>query len=179
MYLTGKKVALRWFREHDLPDLKRLLNAPEVQYFTEEDYPVNWSEDMISSFYSKAFKGKKEMYAVETNQGLFVGEVWLNPINFGHDWGEMVLTILPEHQNRGYGKEAVELILRHGFNHLNLHRIEVKVYSFNERAHHVYLSSGFTEEGRMRERIQRKGKYYDQIWLSILREEYFRLREGN
>lgn len=179
MYLCGKKVLLRRFREQDLPALHRMLNSPEVQWFTEENYPVNWSEDVIMQFYARAFKGKKEMYAVETLSGLFVGEVWLDPISMEHNYGEMVLTISPDYQGSGFGREAIQLVLRHGFNNLNLHRIEVKVYSFNHRAYQLYLRCGFQEEGRLRERIQRDGVYYDQIFMGILQEDYHQLRERN
>lgn len=177
MYLDGKKVRLRKFRERDLTAIKKWLNDPELQWFTEEDFPIRWTDEMMTQLYGKALKGKKEMYAIETLAGVLVGEIWLYPLSMEHRYGEMVITIDRAYQGQGYGRDAIQVILRYGFIHLELHRIEIKVYSFNERALYLYRSSGFSEEGLLRERIQRNGEYYDQIIMSILREEYLQRRE--
>jgi RimJ/RimL family protein N-acetyltransferase len=58
------------------------------------------------------------------------------------------------------------------FRDLNLNRLELDVYAYNERAYKCYLKCGFKEEGRMRKKLFRDGKYWDVIKMSILREEF-------
>ena len=55
-----------------------------------------------------------------------------------------------EDRNRGYGTDAVRAMVRWGFRHLNLHRIELSVEPDNAAAMHVYEKIGFVSEGRRR-----------------------------
>ena len=77
-----------------------------------------------------------------------------------------------EYRSKGYGKEAIELILDFGFNYLNLHEIKLDVMAFNERAQKCYKKCGFKEYGRRRESVYLNGKYYDVISMDILRREF-------
>jgi Acetyltransferases, including N-acetylases of ribosomal proteins len=76
------------------------------------------------------------------------------------------------YQGKGYGTEALRLMLDYGFGILNLHRIELNVFSFNERAVHVYEKLGFKREGVQREALFYDHQYYDSILMSILEDEY-------
>ena len=75
-----------------------------------------------------------------------------------------------EERNKGYGAEAIKLLLDYGFNYLNLNEINLDVYSFNERAIKCYEKVGFKEYGRRRECIYLNGKYYDLISMDILKK---------
>lgn len=77
-----------------------------------------------------------------------------------------------EYRSKGYGKEAIELILDFGFNYLNLNEIKLDVMAFNERAIKCYKKCGFKEYGRRRESVYLNGKYYDVISMDILRREF-------
>lgn len=77
-----------------------------------------------------------------------------------------------EYRNKGYGTEALQLILDFGFNYLNLHSINLNVMSFNERAMACYKKCGFKECGRRRECVYVNGKYYDKVMMDILKDEF-------
>lgn len=77
-----------------------------------------------------------------------------------------------EEKSKGYGQEAIKLLLDYGFNYLNLHEINLDVYSFNKRAIRCYEKVGFKEYGRRRECIFLNGKYYDMISMDILKSEF-------
>ena len=77
-----------------------------------------------------------------------------------------------EERNKGYGAEAIRLLLDFGFNYLNLHEIKLDVYEFNKRAIKCYEKVGFKEYGRRRECVYINGKYYDVISMDILKEEF-------
>jgi RimJ/RimL family protein N-acetyltransferase len=78
---------------------------------------------------------------------------------------------------QGYGTEAVLLTLRYGFRGLNLHRIQLGVYAYNERAIRCYRKTGFREEGRRREAYSRNGEWHDHVLMAILAREYFESAE--
>ncbi|MBS1213669.1 MAG: acetyltransferase, family, partial [Proteobacteria bacterium] len=56
---------------------------------------------------------------------------------------------------RGYGSEAMNILLRYAFTELNLHRLTLTVFEFNERAVRMYQRCGFKIEGIVREVLYR------------------------
>jgi RimJ/RimL family protein N-acetyltransferase len=81
--------------------------------------------------------------------------------------------------DKGYGAEAMTLLLRHGFETLNLHRLALRVYAENVRAVRSYEKAGFVLEGRMREAVYKHGKYDDVLIMSVLRSEWLsHMKEG-
>ncbi len=77
-----------------------------------------------------------------------------------------------EYLSKGYGTEAIRLILDYGFNYMNLHSIKLELLSCNERALKCYKKCGFVETGRTRESVFLNGKYYDIISMDILASEF-------
>ena len=72
----------------------------------------------------------------------------------------------------GYGTEAARLMLRLAFERIGLHRVGLSVFAFNERAIRSYQKAGFRVEGRLREAIARDGRYWDEIQMGVLRDEW-------
>ncbi len=107
------------------------------------------------------------------SSGAYLGEVVLNQI----DWvnrtaGFRICLAGAAHFGKGYGSEATQLLLAHGFQTLQLHRIELEVYDFNPRAIHVYEKAGFVREGERREVLLCEGEYHDAITMSMLAREH-------
>ncbi|MBU5484484.1 GNAT family N-acetyltransferase [Clostridium sp. MSJ-11] len=111
------------------------------------------------------------IFSKESNE--IVGEVVINDI-FRNNRGANIRIIInrKEDFSKGYGSEAMILALNYGFGMLNLHRIELEVFPFNQRAIHVYEKIGFIREGIRRDGCFFNNKYYDMIIMSILEEEF-------
>jgi RimJ/RimL family protein N-acetyltransferase len=80
--------------------------------------------------------------------------------------------------NRGYGTEATRLVLRHAFETLRLHRVELRVLEYNARAIACYRKCGFIEEGRKRQDRYRAGAYHDTLIMGVLEDEFRALHGG-
>lgn len=99
---------------------------------------------------------------VDQATNAMVGEVVLK------DWNELNRSCVfraflgAEGRGRGLGTEATELIVRHGFIELGLHRIALEVYAFNPRARHVYEKVGFRYEGTGRDAL-----WFDEQWIDV------------
>lgn len=78
----------------------------------------------------------------------------------------------PEHLRCGYGRQATRLVLRHAFQSLGLHRVDLRVLDFHERAIHLDLRCGFVTEGRERDSCRMDERWYDDIVIGILAHEY-------
>lgn len=85
-----------------------------------------------------------------------------------------VIMMIGERNNlgKGYGTDAMKLLLEFGFNIRNLHSIRLRVYSFNERGIRSYEKCGFKQIGYFREAGRIDGEYYDEILMDILEHEY-------
>ncbi len=78
---------------------------------------------------------------------------------------------------KGYGTDAMRVILRYAFTELNLRRVALDVFEYNPRGIRSYEKAGFVMEGRVRGLIQREGRRWDVIYMGILREEWLKLQE--
>jgi RimJ/RimL family protein N-acetyltransferase len=78
----------------------------------------------------------------------------------------------PDYWGKGYGSEAVNLLLRFGFEDLNLRRVSLTVFEYNQRAYKSYKKLGFQVEGCARQALNRFERRWDMIYMGILRDEW-------
>ena len=76
------------------------------------------------------------------------------------------------HRSKGYGTEAVRLVLDYGFKTLHLHNVMLSVHADNGAAIACYQKAGFREAGRRREGIFKDGRYLDKLFMDILAREF-------
>ena len=102
-----------------------------------------------------------------------VGLVSLININYINRTAEFHIMIGNEDDcGKGIGTFAVNAMLNHAFNNMNLGRIELGVLYTNDRAIRLYEKAGFKREGLKRKAIFKNGEYVDLITCAILRDEY-------
>jgi RimJ/RimL family protein N-acetyltransferase len=77
-----------------------------------------------------------------------------------------------EYWGKGYSTDMMRVILRYAFTELNLNRVTLNVFEYNPRAVRSYEKAGFVVEGRERKAIHRDGKYWDVLFMGVLREEW-------
>ena len=74
--------------------------------------------------------------------------------------------------NQGFGTRTVELMLKFGFQKLNLHRIWLQVFESNPGALRAYEKAGFQLEGKFRDGYYLEGRYVDVMIMSMLKQEW-------
>jgi RimJ/RimL family protein N-acetyltransferase len=79
---------------------------------------------------------------------------------------------------KGFGQDALALLLDYGFNLLNLNNIMLGAFSYNERAIHCYLKVGFKEIGRRRQAKIIGGRTFDIVLMDVIAEEYVSVYVG-
>jgi len=77
-----------------------------------------------------------------------------------------------EYWGKGYGKDAIKLLLDYGFNLLNLNSIMLGTFSFNERAQACFRKVGFKEIGRRRQARIIGEKKFDLVLMDMLANEF-------
>lgn len=175
----GEKIRLRSLELSDLDSIMENWNDLEFRHNTGSAIPYSRlnREDFIRNTWNLRKEDKGYFFAIETKDSReFLGHVSLfiiNKITRSSDLGIFIYN--KENWNKGYGTDAMKVILMIGFEYLNLHRIELGVYPENERAISVYRKVGFIEVGRKRKNRFMNGKYRDEIIMDILREEWISL----
>ncbi len=173
--ILGKKVRLRAFREDDLKNSIAWINNPAVTRFLTDMRPRSIIEER--AWIDRAMRNDDPtavMLVIETSDGEYSGSVGLMHIDARNRHAEVGIVVArPEDWGRGLGTEAMQLILRHAFEEKNLHRVLLRVFTFNERAIKSYLKIGFVEEGRLRESVFRHGAWHDTVLMGILADEFF------
>jgi len=96
---------------------------------------------------------------------------------FGLDWrsrnAELGITLGDaERRGKGFGSDAMRVLLRFGFMELNLHRIYLQVQHENVRGIKAYEKVSFVHEGVQRQAMLREGRWIDLVWMSILHDEW-------
>jgi RimJ/RimL family protein N-acetyltransferase len=95
------------------------------------------------------------------------------PANLAHNrCAELGVELKRDAQGQGYGPEAMRWALDWAFETANLHRVQLEAYEWNERALASYKRVGFREEGRLRQAIWRSGRWWDELILGILEDEW-------
>ena len=102
-----------------------------------------------------------------------LGNVGFKSVGEIHRTAEMGIMLgNPKYQRKGYGMEAINLLLDYGFSFLNLRNISLNVFEYNEVAYNLYKKIGFKEAGRLRKAVEIMGKTYDVIIMDMLKEEF-------
>jgi len=171
----GEKVKLREYREEDIILAYEYMNDPEVllNLSPEIPYPMTLEKE-IDWFENQKRLRDNYNFAIESiRDEIYIGGCGINEI----DWknGTATVGIFIGHKGyrgKGYGTDAMKVLVGFLFSQTNVNRVQLFTYSFNLRAIKSYLKCGFVEEGRLRQRIFRSGEYHDELVMSILREEY-------
>lgn len=119
------------------------------------------------------YKNDSSFAIVTINEDKLIGTVSLEKVDNINRTATLGIFIGDkEYRSKGYGTEAIRLILDFGFNYMNLNNIDLQVMSFNERAIKCYEKCGFKEYGRRKQSVFINGKYYDKIYMEVLAENF-------
>ncbi len=173
--IEAKQINLRSLEMTDLERMHRWINDREITRFLSVRYQMSLAaeEAWLRGRTAALMAYGDVSFAIETKDGRHIGSCGLHqatPENRAASLGIMIGE--KDCWSHGYGTDAVRTLARFGFDDMNLHRIELHVYDFNERAIAAYRRCGFVEEGRMRDAHYGGGRYIDVIVMSVLRDEF-------
>lgn len=168
----GSKVRLAAPCPEDCMRLSRFTDSYDYLRNLDTDIAVPLTPDETGSSAVRRDNGFEfALRTLEDNR--FIGFTALYRIEWNNRSARLAIGIGDDKdRGKGYGSDALALIIRYGFHELNLNRIALEVIEYNETARRAYLKAGFREEGRQRSAVLRDGTHYDLISMSILAEEW-------
>ncbi|MBU0705283.1 MAG: GNAT family N-acetyltransferase [Chloroflexi bacterium] len=173
--LCGDQARLTALTPDDLPTIARWFEDAEFMRLYDARPARPKSEAELDRWLKELEKAKNDFAFAVRPLGSkdLVGYVELDGILWPHGVCGFSIAI-GERANRGqgYGYEAAQLALAFAFDEINLHRVTVTVFSYNERSIALFEKLGFQREGVYREFLQRDGKRYDMLLYGLLKHEW-------
>lgn len=173
--LEGEKVRLRAYTKEDLPKARTYLNEKGVGDMMRGGILFPLRPDDEEKWYESldANSDKQYGFAIESKEDKnYLGGCGVNGIDAKNRVAMVGLFLGKEHCGKGYGTDALRILVDFCFKEVNLNKVKLGVFSFNKRAIRCYENIGFKTEGVLRQEIYRQGRYHDTIIMSLLRSEW-------
>ncbi|MCJ7517577.1 MAG: GNAT family N-acetyltransferase [Methanomassiliicoccales archaeon] len=154
----------KWFNDQRVLED---LGADHIWFCVSIDKEFQTVDEMLASrtrryFIIQLLEGSKD-----------IGLIGLDKIDLRNASAEIQIIIGEvDCWDKGFGSEAIQVLLHHAFVSMNLHRVYLRVAEYNNRAKACYENCGFRLEGRLRHDHIHKGAFRDALIMSILKEEF-------
>ncbi|WP_421774660.1 GNAT family N-acetyltransferase [Gracilimonas sp.] len=172
--LNTERLTLRPFTENDLDYVFKGLSNPDIiKYYGISFETKESAKEQMKWFADHERNGTGAWWALcLKDSNVFIGAGGINDIEKEHKKAEFGFWLLPEYWGNGFMGEAIPAILNHGFNTLNLHRIEGFVESQNTNCKKALGKLNFTFEGTMRNAEVKNGRHIDiEIYSKLSSDE--------
>ena len=169
----GRLIRLRAREPEDEPLLYQWFNDPQVTEFLSLRYP-NSHRTQREFLESHAQPGYNQatFSIVKKADGVLIGGCDLTSASPENRSAILGIAIGDKScWDGGYGTDSMRVLCRFGFEHMNLHRIQLDVYAGNDRARHVYEKVGFKLEATRRQALFKYGRYQDVHVMGLLEGE--------
>src|ERR1041385_8922468 len=170
--IAGEHTILRAFEREDVERCYRWMNDPNIVRTLKSRYPIAFTNE--AEWLDRAMQTSltERHFAIERKDDRsHIGNASIHDIDwvsrtawFGLFIGE------PTAWNRGFGTDAISTMVRFAFDDMNLMKLRINVFDYNDRAKHVLESRGFVQEGTLAKDFYREGQWHDIVILSIFRE---------
>jgi len=171
---NGTLVRLRGMEKSDIDNIMLWINNPEVtRHLLAFTLPMSrameekWLEGAVHH------TATDKLFAIETLSGEYLGGCGLHHIDHVNRHAEVGIAIGKDaYLGKGYGTDALQVLLRLGFHSLNLNKIYLRVFAPNTRGIRCYEKCGFKAVGRHRQHRFLAGQWQDEVLMEILRDEW-------
>jgi len=172
--LTGERITLRPVQSGDLPVMHSWFDDPETMAYWASPRPFvtvrQFESDLAGRFSRFDLAG---YFIIIDPEGKPIGRIEYEALDERNGSAEIGIMIgEAEARGLGYGPDAVFTLLRYLFWDRNLHRVDLTVLAWNERAIRAYRRIGFVHEGIHRDHRFVDGTYVDELHMSLLRAEF-------
>ncbi|MGM0365625.1 MAG: GNAT family N-acetyltransferase [Actinomycetota bacterium] len=166
--IVGRKTIIRKLEERDLDKSLLWLKDPEVNKYLSQDF-AGLNKQQEDEWYQFMKRSKNDLaFAIETTTGRYIGNCALHKINWFRKTAEFGIVIGEKNYwNKGYGTEAVKIVISYATRKLKLRSIVLNVYEYNKRAIKAYQKCGF-----LLKKILQKDHYYNRRYWDTYVMEY-------
>src|SRR5215213_5766447 len=167
--IAGEHIILRAFERDDAERCYRWMNDPNIVRTLKSRYPIAFQNEIEWLDRAMHPNVNERHFAIEQKDDrTHIGNASIHDIEWVSRTAEFGLFVgEPSAWNRGFGSDAIATLVRFAFEEMNLRKLRIGIFEYNERAKHVLEQQGFVQEGRLRHEFYREGTYHDILILSI------------
>ena len=180
-FLVGERIYLRPLESDDVNEAYvNWLNDQAVTRFMQAGM-VPITKESLGRYVQQVSQSSDTVFlaVIEKGTDRHVGNVKLGPIHRIHHRADLGIMIGDKVRwGRGYGQEAMGLMLDYAFKRLNLHKVALGVEAAHQAAVDLYKRLGFQIEGVLKKHVFRDGMYRDNLVMGLLRQDYRKTRGG-
>jgi RimJ/RimL family protein N-acetyltransferase len=174
--IVGKRVTLRPFQPEDVPTLRAWHDDADVMRYWGDRHPIlpahSFEADIAPNGRFTQFD-ENGYFGICDESGRLIGRIDYEGFRLPERAAELSILIGEKDAwSKGYGSEAITLLLEWLFNDRGAHRVWLEVFPENTRAQRAYEKVGFVREGTLRETWLVDGRWHDEHVYSMLRREY-------
>ncbi|WP_251553710.1 GNAT family N-acetyltransferase [Neobacillus muris] len=171
-------IELKYFGLEDIPQLVNWIDSPEflLQWAgTSLRYPLDYQQ--LESYVKNANHAHSNIFAykvIHSDTGKIIGHISLGNVNRENGNARMCRVLIGDQsmKGKGIGSMIIKEVLKIAFNELNLHKVSLAVFDFNQTAIRLYEKMGFTKEGYIREACKIGNDFWNYYEMSILDREW-------
>ncbi|HEX7153892.1 MAG TPA: GNAT family protein [Thermoanaerobaculia bacterium] len=170
--IAGEHIILRAFERDDAERCYRWMNDPNIVRTLKSRYPIAFQDEIEWLDKAMHADANERHFAIERKDDrTHIGNASIHEIDwvsrvawFGLFIGE------PSAWNRGFGGDAIQTLVRFAFEEMNLQKLRINVFDYNDRAKHILETHGFVQEGRLQRDFYREGTYHDIVIFSVFKD---------
>ena len=167
-----KQIKLRLMTAKDTENIVKWRNQDSVrkhfiyqELFTKESHEY-WIETMIDT------KKIIQFIITDASSNRDIGSVYFRDISKEHHKAEYGIFIGDEtYIGKGVGTQVAKLAIQYGFEIMDLHKINLRVFADNKGAIRSYEKAGFLKEAYLYDEVLIKDQYKDMILMGIINRQ--------
>lgn len=173
-FLTGSNVTLRKIKKEDYENYSSIEDEMESRLLMNDGIPFPPTDADHEKFLGEISSEKDNyMFGIELNdEKQFIGTIAVYLVNWNNSTCHVGVSIGPDYQGKGYGTDAMKVLLNFIFNYMNVNKVKLQVFGYNKRAICSYEKCGFLLEGTLKEELFRFGNYHDIYVMGLLRKDW-------
>lgn len=172
--LKGKKIKLRAYKESEAELVWNLIEEEGIKENLMIATAFPYSLESEKSFVKSAMNPTNELYnfaIADLETGEYIGGCGINAIDRKNSIATVGLWLGKDNHGKGYGSDSLRTLCKFIFDEMNINKVNLGYFEFNDKGKRCYEAVGFKEEGRHRKEIFRFGKYFDRISMGIFKDE--------
>lgn len=169
--LLGENINLRALEPKDLDFLFSTENDQSFWEISSTQVPFSKYilQKYIENAHQDIYEAKQYRFVICDTKNVPIGMIDLFDFNPQHQRVGIGLLIISEHQNKGYGAEALELVIDYAFTYLNVHQIFANITATNTKSISLFEKFNFKEVGIKKDWIYSNTTFKDEILYQLLK----------
>lgn len=176
--LETSRLRLRKLSMRDAGDVFDYASVPEVAEHVTWEYHRNISDSIhylrfITQQYTDGIPSPWGI--IHKEKGKLIGTIGYHVWSIANRFAEVGYALSKDFWNQGLTTEAFNEVIKYGFEHMRLERIEATCKPLNTASERVMVKCNMQYEGIMKKKLFAKGEYHDLKLYSLLREDWIRI----